>query len=64
MIGMASAILMKARSKRMCKVQTLVASLLYSGHAAKGVSESYNSKMKQCICDVCYMYMSTRFTHD
>ena len=38
MIGMVAAVLLKARSKRMCKVQTLMASLLYAGHAAKGVS--------------------------
>ena len=40
MIGMAAAVLLKARSKNMCKVQLLIASLLYAGHAAKRVSIS------------------------
>lgn len=55
MVGMAAAILLKARSKRMCKVQTLVASLLYAGHAAKAVSENY-----MCICvhvNILYIFM-------
>ena len=38
MIGMAAAVLLKARSKNMCKVQMMIASLLYAGHAAKRVS--------------------------
>ena len=37
MIG-AAAVLLKARSKKMCKVQMMIASLLYAGHAAKRVS--------------------------
>ena len=36
-IAMAAAILLKARSRSMCKLQTLVASLLYAGHASKKV---------------------------
>ena len=36
---MAAAILLKAGSKRMCKVHTLVAALLYMGHAAESVSK-------------------------
>jgi len=39
MIAMAAAILLKVRTKRTCKVQTLVVSLLYTGHAAKSVDE-------------------------
>ena len=37
MLVMAAAILLKARSKKMCRVQTLVSSLLYSGHSSKAV---------------------------
>lgn len=36
-IVMAAAILLKSRSLCMCKLQTIVASLLYSGHASKRV---------------------------
>ena len=38
MIGMAAAVLLKARSKNMCKVQMMIASLLYAAHGAKRVS--------------------------
>ena len=38
MIGMAAAVLLKARSKNMYKVQMMITSLLYAGHAAKRVS--------------------------
>ena len=40
MIGMAAAVLLKVRSKNMYKVQLLITSLLYAGHAAKRVSIS------------------------
>jgi len=37
-IGMAAAVLLKARSKNMCKLQAMVGALLYAGHASKRVS--------------------------
>jgi len=39
MVGMAAAILFKSRSKHMCLLQSIVATLLYAGHASKKVSE-------------------------
>lgn len=41
MITMAAAVLLKARSQKMCMVQTLVSNILYSGHASKKVSKAY-----------------------
>ena len=38
MICMAVAILLKARSQRMCRLQILISCLLYAGHASKRVS--------------------------
>jgi len=54
MIAMAAAILLKARSKMMCKVQMLVASLLYAGHAAKRVSASYMQMYIEAACTCTY----------
>ena len=36
-IGMAASVLLKSRCKHMCKLQMMVSSLLYAGHASKRV---------------------------
>lgn len=36
-IGMAASVLLKARSKSMCKLQAMIGALLYTGHASKQV---------------------------
>ena len=42
-IGMATAVLLKARSKNMCKIQAMIGALLYTGHASKQV-------ISFCLC--------------
>ena len=37
-IGMVAAVLLKARSKNMGKLQAMIGALLYAGHASKRVS--------------------------
>lgn len=37
-VGMAAAVLLKERNQHMCKLQTLVSTLLYAGHASKKVT--------------------------
>jgi len=37
-VGMAAGILLKSRNKHMCALQSIVATLLYAGHASKKVS--------------------------
>ena len=36
-VAMAAAVLLKSRSKNMCKLQAVVSSLLYAGHSSKKV---------------------------
>ena len=43
-IGMAAAVLLKERNKNMCKLQAVISTLLYAGHASKEV-----------ICTFCCM---------
>ena len=38
-VVMAAAVLLKARSRNMCKVQAMIGALLYAGHASKRVCE-------------------------
>ena len=43
LICMAGAILLKSRCKHMCKLQLVISSLLYAGHASKRVNSNYHS---------------------
>jgi hypothetical protein len=47
-IGMATAVLLKARSKNMCKIQAMIGALLYTGHASKQVYTRLN-KLGVCL---------------
>lgn len=43
-IGMAAAVLLKARSRNMCKLQAMIGALLYTGHASKKVQLKLSDK--------------------
>ena len=63
-LGMAASILMKARSKNMCKLQAMVGALLYAGHASKRVCTLYVCLIEYTVysCKCMYNFISQVYT--
>lgn len=58
MVGMAASVLLKARSKMMCKLQTLIGVLLYEGHAAKKVGVFIETlRLSDTLCLFCTYFL-------
>lgn len=54
MVTMATAVLLKAHSQKMCTLQTLVGTILYSGHASKRVRASQRIINQIILITCCY----------